>query len=316
MTVVLVTGATGFLGRALVKKLSAGGLEVRACVRSPGNDLGVSCFLIKDIGPGTDWRDAMDGVDVIYHLAGLSEGNNSHIDDEDYDRVNAQGTLGLMTAATHANVRRVVMTSTIKVLGELSGVRPFDQHSRPNPQTAYARSKLNAEQYARKIAGQSGLELTIVRFPLAFGPGVAGNFGRLAGLAQKGIPLPFKNPGNKRSLVGLENAVDLLMCAGEHEKAAGKTFLIADQPALSTGELLCRIARQMNINLWLFHLPRFLQRVLQHLPVVSGYANRLYGSLEVDDRYTRTVLSWSPPRSFDEELQTAMNPFLSSKKRK
>ncbi len=315
MTVVLVTGATGFLGRALIGKLREGGVDVRACVRSLMNDLEVPCFLINDIGPDTKWNEALDGVDIIYHLAGLSEGRNSGISDEDYDRVNAKGTLQLMTAAADAGVKRVIMTSTIKVLGELSGAEPFNQHSQPDPQTAYARSKFLAEQHAGAIADQHGLELAIVRFPLAFGAGVSGNFGRLIGLVQKGMPLPFKAPNNKRSLVGLENAVDLLMCLMDHDKAGGKTFLIADQPSVSSEELLRKIAGAMGVKINLFALPKPVQEILKRLPVISGYANRLFGSLEVDDTYTRTTLSWTPPKSFDDELRETLKNILSSHNR-
>ncbi len=315
MSVVLVTGATGFLGRALISKLRQRGVDVRACVRSYMNDLEVPCFLINDIGPDTNWNDALKGVNVIYHLAGLSEGSDAGISAEDYDRVNAKGTLQLMTAAADAGVKRVIMTSTIKVLGELSGAQPFDQHSQPDPQTAYARSKFEAEENAAKIADQHGLELVIVRFPLAFGAGVSGNFSRLISLVQKDIPLPLKTPNNKRSLVGLENAVDLLVCLMDHDKAAGQAFLIADRPSVSTEELLRKIASAMGVKINLFALPKTVQEVLKHLPVISGYANRLFGSLEVDDTYTRTMLSWSPPKSFDEELQKTLKHILSSPKR-
>jgi UDP-N-acetyl-alpha-D-quinovosamine dehydrogenase len=258
MTVVLVTGATGFLGRALIKELRSPDVELRACARSLMNDLGVPCILINDIGPDTDWHEALQGVDVVYHLAGLSEGADSSITDEDFDRVNAKGTLRLMQEAAQANVKRVIMTSTIKVLGELSGAKPFDQHAQPNPQTAYARSKLYAEQSAIKIADEFKFDLTIVRFPLAFGVGVAGNFARLASLVQKGIPLPFKAANNKRSLVGLVNAVDLLCCLKHHDKAAGQTFLIADQPSVSTEELLGKIAQAMGVRLTLFPLQKLV----------------------------------------------------------
>ena len=315
MSVVLVTGATGFLGRALIGKLRQRDVDVRACVRSRMNDLEVPCFLINDIGPDTNWNDALQGVDIIYHLAGLSEGNKSGISAQEYDRVNAKGTLQLMTAAAQAGVKRVIITSTIKVLGELSGAQPFDHHSQPDPQTAYARSRFAAEQNASKIADEHGLELAIVRFPLAFGAGVSGNFGRLISLVQKGIPLPFKSTNNKRSLVGLENAVDLLMCLMGNDKAGGKIFLIADQPAVSTEELLRKIADAIDVKISLFALPEFVQNILKRLPVISGYANRLFGSLEVDDTYTRTTLSWSPPKSFDEELQTTLKHILSSPKR-
>jgi len=315
MTVVLVTGATGFLGRALIRELRSKGVEVRACVRSLMNDLDVPCILINDIGPDTDWREAMMGVDVIYHLAGLSEGADSSITDEDYDRVNAKGTLRLMQAAGQANVKRIIMTSTIKVLGELSGEKPFNEHSQPDPQTAYAHSKRHAEQHGRKLSAQHGFELTVVRFPLAFGAGVSGNFGRLVNLVQKGIPLPFKASNNKRSLVGLANAVDLLSCLKDHDKAAGETFLIADQPSLSTEELLRKIANLIGVKLVLFQVPKPLQDLLKHLPLASAYATRLFGSLEVDDTYTRATLSWSPPRTFDEELQETLKHILSSQKR-
>jgi len=315
MGVVLVTGATGFLGRALIGKLRQTDVDVRACVRSRMNDLGVPCFLINDIGPDTKWHDAVKGVDVIYHLAGLSEGSNSDVSAEDYDRVNAEGTLQLMRAAADAGVKRVIMTSTIKVLGELSGPEPFDQYSQPDPQTAYARSKLMAECNAGAIADQHGLELTIVRFPLAFGAGVSGNFGRLIDLVQKNIPLPLKASNNKRSLVGLENAVDLLMCLKDHDQAAGNIFLIADHPSLSSEELLRKIATALDTEISLFALPKTVQEILKRLPVISRYANRLFGSLEVDDTYTRTTLSWSPPKSFDEELHETLKHILSSHKR-
>jgi len=265
VTQVLVTGATGFIGRALCAEKN---FETKPLdLRRPA------------------WERDLAGAEVVVHLAGVA---HTRASDALYEEVNVRATQRLAIAALEAGVRRLVFVSSIKVNGEATPIdRPFRAADTPNPQDEYGRSKWRAEQ---ALASLSGMEVVIVRPPLVYGPGVRANFLRLLQLVDTGLPLPFGSIRNRRSFVFVGNLVALLRRCAEHPAAAGKTFLAADGEDLSTPELARRMAKALGRASRLVPFPPFL------LP------SKLAGSLVVDASEARSLLQWLPPYSVDEGL--------------
>lgn len=271
MTLALVTGATGFVGRALCAELVRGGWEVRAGdLRQEG------------------WPDALRGVDAILHLAAAVHARGG---EALYHEVNVAATRRLGVAALQAQVRRLVFVSTIKVNGEATPAEhPFRSSDAPRPQGAYARSKWQAEEVLAELARGGGLEVVVVRPPLVYGPGVRANFLRLLQLVDTRLPLPFASIRNRRSLVYVGNLAALLCACASHPRAAGKTFLAADGEDCSTPDLVRRIAAALGRTARLLPFPPAL------LP------SRLASSLAVDATETRATLGWRAPHTLDEGL--------------
>lgn len=313
MPAVLVTGATGFVGRAACQHLLARSWPVKAAVRPrprsmPGLLPAVEQVNVPSMGPHTDWAAALAGVDTVLHLAA-----RVHVMDEkapdplaEFRRVNTAGTERLARMAADAGVRRLVFLSTIKVNGEETGSTPFTEADAPNPQDAYAQSKWEAEQALQRVAGQTGLEVVVLRPPLVYGPGVKGNFLRLLRAVDRGIPLPLAWAQNQRSLIFLGNLVDAIATCVTHPKAAGNTYLVSDCEDVSTAELISRIAAALGRPARLWPFPTPLIALAGGLMGKSGEVERLLGSLEVDCTEIQRELAWNPPYSMTEGLaQTA-----------
>lgn len=302
--VALVTGAAGFVGRELVHRLQAEGHRVRAAVRTPAATTADETVTIGDIGPGTDWSTALDGVDVVFHLAARvhmrSDGTSR--DAQAFQRVNAEGSAVLARAAARTGVRRLVYVSSIKVNGEATGREPFRASDPPAPQDPYGRSKLDAELAIARAAAETGMEFAIVRPPLVYGPGVKANFLRLCRRVDRGTPLPLAAVHNRRSLVFVGNLCDLLVRCGWHSGAARGTFLAADGEDVSTPELIRRLARALQRRPRLLPVPEPLLRAAARLVGLSGAIGSLCDSLAVDIGPTCSVLDWTPPHSLDEGL--------------
>ena len=306
----LVTGATGFVGGALVKRLAdecpAGG--VVAAVRRQGVALpeGVQPVQTCDLLPTTDWRDALQGVEVVLHCAARVHAVQ---DDEDtpfevYRQVNVEGTHNLARQAAQAGVRRFIFVSSIKVNGETTLLGcPFQADDEPAPVDAYGRSKAQAEAGLRQLAQETGMEVVIIRPPLVYGPGVRGNFSTLLFWAARSLPLPLgAATANRRSLVALDNLVDLILTCVQHPKAANQTFLVSDGEDLSTTDLLQRMGKAMNRSILLLPIPTDLLVFAARLLGKTALTQRLIGSLQVDISKTCELLEWKPPVSVDEGL--------------
>lgn len=299
---IMVTGAGGFVGAALVPLLRGRGDDVVLAVR---REHGTGQVPVGDVGPGTDWRPALHGVETVIHLA-----NRAHVMNETeadplalFRRVNVEGSAGLAEQAARAGVRRLVFVSSIKVNGEATVPgRPFTADDVPAPEDTYGLSKYEAEQALAGIAARTGLELVVVRPPLVYGPGVKGNLRSLMNVVARGVPLPFGLIGNRRSLIGSGNLCDLLAVCARSPAAAGRTFLARDGEDLSTPELVRRMARALGRPARLLPIPVGLLRLAGLLSGRSGAVGRLLGSLEVDDAATRTTLDWHPPFSVDQGL--------------
>lgn len=306
---VLVTGATGFVGRALCVALAAEGYLVRAALREAAHaslqELGVAELVrVGEIGPDTDWTNGLEGVDAVVHLAARVHVMREIAADPlaEFRRVNVEGTRGLARAAAEAGVRRLVFTSTIKVHGESSGEWGFSESDPPQPADPYAVSKWEAEQALHEIAGRTGLEAVILRPPLVYGPGVKGNFLRLMDWIARGVPLPFANIRNSRSLLYLDNLVAAIEACLRQPPAAGETFLLKDDGDPSTPELIRGLARAMGGDVRLLPFPVPLLALLGAAAGQSAAVARLTGSLVADDAKIRRVLGWRPPVSLERGL--------------
>ena len=313
---VLVTGATGFVGSALVHRLvSDGEVRVRATVRSARAQLplGVEVIQIPDLAEHRDWSAALHGVESVIHVAGRAHVMRETADDPlaEFRRVNVAATSALARQAAGAGARRFVFISSIKVNGEetMPG-RPYRADDAPAPTDAYGVSKHEAEEELRLIARESGMEVVVIRPVLVYGPGVKGNFRAMMRWMRRGVPLPLGAIHNRRSLVSLDNLVDLIVTVLRHRAAANRTFLVSDGEDLSTTELLRRLGSAFGAAPRLLPLPSILLEMPARLLGRRRLVNRLCGSLQVDITETRSTLDWSPPVRVDEALRRTVVAFL------
>lgn len=302
----LVTGATGFVGRALIDRMLADGRAVRAAVRtlSSGLPSHLESVATGEIGPDTDWTRAVDGVEAVVHLAA-----RVHMTGEDassalprFRAVNAAGSAALARAARDAGVRRLVFVSTTTVYGDRSRGQPFDESSPTAPATPYAQSKLEAERELAEILGASSTALVVLRPPLVYGPGAKGNFARLVRLVERGVPLPLASVRNRRSLVFVGNLVDAILGAIEHPAAAGRTYVVSDGEDVSTPDLIARTAAALGRPSPLFPFPPALLRSAGTLVGRGDEISRLLDDMAVDSSRIRKELGWTPPFTVDEGL--------------
>jgi nucleoside-diphosphate-sugar epimerase len=309
---IAVTGANGFIGRALCRHLLSQGYAVRGVVREstaaflPGAGKALEVMAVAAIDSTTEWADVLAGADCVIHCAArahvLTETSEAPL--AAYRAVNVAGTLQLATVASAIGVRRLIFLSSIGVLGVDTNGRPaFSCADKAAPVEDYAVSKWEAEQALAAVSTETGLEVVTVRSPLVYGPDAKGNIARLLGLVRRGIPLPLAAVSNRRSLVGLDNLVDMLVCCIDHPRAASQTFLISDDEDLSTPELLRRMAAALGRPARLFPIPTSWLRLTARVLGRRGEIDRLVGSLLVDSSATREILNWTPPVSVDEGLR-------------
>ncbi len=307
---VLVTGADGFIGRRLCAYLSWRGERVRRAVRGtrPGISSIDHSIEVGDIGPSTDWGKALEGVEVVVHLAARAHVLREVVNDPlaDFRRVNVAGSLNLARQAAAAEVKRLVFVSSIGVNGSETRGVPFAATDPPAPHSPYSFSKLEAEECLRRTALETGLQVVIVRPPLVIGPGAPGNFRRLLDILRRGIPLPLASVDNRRSFVAVDNLVDLIAVCLRHERAGGQTLLVSDGTDLSTPELLRCTGRALGLRVRLFQVPPYLLRSAAALLGWKEVAQRLCGSLQVDIGPTCRLLDWHPPISVEEGLRRAV----------
>lgn len=315
---VLVTGATGFVGCALCEVLLASGYRVTAAVRRKGlSTLPMSPLLtvieVGEIGPQTNWTNALQNIDVVVHLA--ARVHMMHEVGENpaalYQEVNVLGTEHLARCAAEQGVRRLLFLSSIKVNGEATAGRPFGVGCIPDPKDSYGQSKWLAEQRLHDVAAQTSMEYVIIRPPLVYGPGVKANFRSMVSWLYKCIPLPLGAvKQNRRSLVALGNLVDLIQVCIQHPAAANQAFMVSDGEDISTTELLRKMSAALGRRALLVPVPVAVLEWAARLLGRQAMAQRLVGSLEVDISLTRQVLGWAPPMTVVQGLQQVADHFL------
>jgi len=316
---VLVTGANGFIGRAVCAQLYGspyaivtGVVKYRVRRNTESTHL-ISACLSED----TDWSAIVRRQHVIVHVA--ARVHVMHDDAEDplaeFRAVNVDGTLKLAKQAAEAGVRRFIFISSIKVNGEETGLgNPYTAGDTPSPVDPYGISKMEAEQGLMALAAKTGMEVTIIRPVLVYGPGVKANFRSMMHWLNKGAPLPLGSINNKRSLVALDNLVDLIVTCIGHPAAANQVFLVSDGEDLSTTELLRRTANALGKPARLLPVPAFLLKAGLAVIGRKNIAQRLCGSLQVDITKTRSLLGWNPPVKVDDALKRTAESFKYSLK--
>lgn len=306
---ILVTGASGFVGAALVRELARRGQAVRAVARSApaGFPSGVQSAAMPDLGAEGEWQPVLEGVDCIIHCAARVHVMHETAADPlaAFRQTNVSGTLRLARQAVACGVRRLVLVSSIKVNGEQTAPgHPLTAADVPQPLDPYGISKWEAEQALLALSGETGLEVVIVRPPLVHGPGVKANFLAMLRWLDRGVPLPLGAVlHNRRSLVGLDNLCDLLITCCAAPAARGQTFLASDGEDLSTTGLLQRMAAALDRPARLLPVPPALLQWGASLLGRKDMARRLLGSLQLDITHTRATLDWNPPVTVDEGLR-------------
>lgn len=305
MTRIALTGANGFVGARLFSYLEhcPEFQVVGLCRRQPVGGGKSNLHAVGDLEQA-DLSTLLTGVDVFIHAAARAHVMKDEVTDPlaEYRRVNVAGALGLARQAVAAGVKRFVFISSIGVNGNIN-TRPFSAEDQPNPIEPYALSKWEAEQGLMQIAAESGMELVIIRPPLVYGPGAPGNFGSLVRWIGKGVPLPLGAIHNRRSLVGIDNLIDLIIRCVDHPAAANQVLIAGDDEDLSTTELLRGVGKAMGKPARLIPVPASLLQFGATLLGQKAMAQRLLGSLQVDVSKTRELLDWTPPYTVEEGLK-------------
>ncbi len=314
---VLVTGGNGFVGKSLCLELFRQGYAVRAAIRDPDKSaLNAETVSVGHINSNTAWADALSCVDVIVHLAARVHIMNEITPDGglvEFRKINVEGTINLARQAVKAGIKRFIFISSIKVNGEetLSGA-PYTAEDEPAPVDAYGISKREAEDALRLLAKETGIEVVIIRPPLIYGPGVKANFHSMMRYLDKSIPLPLGAINNQRSLVSLDNMIDLIITCTHHPAAANQTFLVSDGEDVSTTALLKRMSLALGKKAWLIPIPSVVIKQCAYLIGKRAIAQRLCGSLQVDISKTRELLDWKPPVDMNNALLNAAKFYKSA----
>ncbi|KTD30165.1 UDP-glucose 4-epimerase family protein [Legionella maceachernii] len=311
---ILLTGATGFVGRPLVKRLindtkASLKLAIRSSTEQFTNPR-ITVFAPIDISGSTDWSTVLKDCEVIIHMAARAHVLNETAEDpiSEFRKVNTEGTLNLARQAAQYGVKRFIFLSSIGVNGnETVRDQVFSANDLPNPSNPYALSKHEAEQGLQRLAEETQMEVVIIRPPLIYGVGAKGNFHRLIQWLQKGVPLPLGAINNKRSFVAITNLLSLIMRCIDHPAAANQVFLVSDGEDLSTTALLRKISQILKLPARLLPIP---QRLLAPIATLLGRKadlQRLCGSLQIDISKTCATLEWEPEVTMDEALRLMLD---------
>lgn len=314
---IVVTGGTGYIGNRLLQYLAEHPvLLISLCRRltSLAYSENVTQVLMTDLAALPHDADFLRGSDVAIHLAAKAHVTGESL--SEFQRINTEATLNFAKLCANSGIKRFIFLSSIGVNG-ISSNTAFRVTDHPLPVEDYAVSKLEAEIGLRQIAADTGMEVVIIRPPLVYGPNAPGNFGKLAKLAQKNLPLPLGAIKNQRSLVALDNLVDLIVTCIDHPKASNQTFLVSDDQDVSTTELLQMMTHAAGKKPRLLPVPMSWLQLAGKLTGKSAVIDRLCGSLQVDISHTKQTLGWTPPISVKEGIARCFNlpPPPSSPKR-
>lgn len=306
---ILVTGSTGFVGAALIKRILREHIQVYAALvngrKAAHLPPEVACVSVPPLSETCDYKNSMQDVDVVIHLAArvhvMKETDPNPL--ERFRAINTKGTANLARQAAASGVKRFVFLSTIGVNGGSATCSPFTEHDYPNPRNPYSISKKEAEEELAYVADQSGMEVVILRAPLVYGPGNPGNFLSLLRNVSRALPLPLGSVQNKRSFVYVGNLVDAIAACMKQPGASGQTYLVSDGEDISTPELIERLAVAMGKKAQLFPFPLSLLRLTGKVTGKSAMIDRLIGSLQVDSSKIRRELGWTPPFTMEQGLR-------------
>lgn len=313
---ILVTGASGFVGRALCTGLvTLDTYSILAAYRNPGAEVpvGLSAVYTGDLAASNDWSAVLPGVDVVVHAAARVHIMQERAVDAlaEYRQVNVEGTLNLARQAAAAGVQRFIFISSVKVNGESSAPgKPLCADDSPAPQDAYGVSKHEAELGLRHLAAATGMEVVIIRPVLVYGPGVKANFHSMMHWLQRGVPLPFGRVDNRRSLVSLANLIDLIVTCIDHPGAANQVFMASDGRDVSLATLLRALGHALGKPVRLLPVPPALLQGVALLFGRRALAQRLLGNLQVDITKNCQLLGWHPPYSLEQGLQITARAYL------
>lgn len=312
---ILLTGANGFIGRHLATSLvSTYGTNIICPVRTSCTITGAHVVPILGIDEQANWSQYMEGVTTIIHAAGRVHVMDDYFSDPltEFRRINVANSLNLARQAAAAGVKRFIFLSTVKVNGEETfngGV--FSEEDPPAPKDAYGLSKYEAEQMLFELAAKTGIEVTIVRLPLIYGPGVKANFESMLRWIKSGIPLPFGAVTNKRSFLYIENLISLIVSCIEKPCAANQIFFASDGQDMSTTELLVQCANALGVKSRLLPVPKNILMAGAILLKKRAVAQRLCGSLQIDISKAKQLLNWTPPLSVEYGLKATANNMFS-----
>jgi len=319
---VMVTGASGFIGRCLCQQLVKQGHPVIGVYRNSNppkiSELnGIKPLLIDNIDDSTNWSEIPSDCDVIIHLAARVHQMNDTVANplEAFRKVNTYGTLKLAQHAEQLGVKQFIFLSSIGVNGAATTIeKPFTENDVPRPYTPYTQSKWEAESELNKLASVSNIVVTHIRPPLVYGPGNPGNLLRLFKLVDTGLPLPFRTVKNKKSFVGIDNLVSALIKAIDHKNARNETFVVADDQSVSLPHLLRIIAQGLDVPSRLIPFPVPLLLFLTRMIGKQGPLKQLTDSLVIDNRKIKEQLEWQPIRDTDDGLIEAARAYANDKK--
>lgn len=311
MNKIIVTGANGFIGSSLCNYLYSSNFDVRGTLRSLENvksSNNIKFDVIGDMKSNIDWRDILNKCDVVIHCAGMNNQKNTITDISEYLKINVESTINLANQSIEAGVKRLIYLSSIKVNGEgvddLKYTKIINHYDPPNPLDPYAKSKFEAEKALLNITAKKSLDLVILRLPIVYGYGVKNNFNRLLNLIKSGVPLPFASIINKRSMLNIENLLNLIKICIDHPNAPGKILLASDGQDLSTPELLKYIATAMDKPLRIFPFPPSLLKTIGIMLGKKNDMQKLLCTLQIDSSYTRKLLKWNPPVSVSDGIRS------------
>lgn len=303
---ILLTGISGFLGSRLAEvMMSNSDIDLTGVTRDNANLPVAKIVQIKTLNGNTDWSKALTDQRVVIHCAAAYIMKDKELDPlTEYRKVNVDGSLNLARQAAQAGTNRFIFISSIKVNGENTAIdKPFNAEEKPMPKDPYSISKWEAEQGLQQLASETNMEVVIIRSPLIYGPGVKGNFASMMKLVKKGLPLPLGAIHNKRTLVALDNLVDLIVTCIYHPAASNQTFLAGDDSDFSTTELLKGLARAGGKPSRLVPLPSSFLMFAASLLGKKEIAQRLLGSLQVDISKAQKIIGWKPPISVEDALR-------------
>lgn len=305
---ILLTGATGFIGKGLLPLLLEQGHDVRVAVREEVVfDAPVDVVIVGNLSGKTAWRDAAADCDAVIHLAGLAHILNKAeaANHQPFFDVNRDAAIALARAAARADVKQFIFMSSIGVHGTQSDV-PLTETSPIAPVTPYGESKAEAEKDLRALCAEHEMALTIIRPPLVYGAGVKGNFERLIKLVKTGLPLPLGLAKQPRSMVSRDNLNHFIMHCLGREAAYNQAFVVADAEQTSTQKLVRRMGKIMGKRLWLLPVPVALMKALLYKLGRKSMADGLFAKLVIDTGYAQKQLGWQAPYSQPDELKKAL----------